>query len=262
MATSAAPIQLAVYGDDLDVLHRLARGVLDIAEANPDIYMPFTSSAMTQPEYRLNIDRRRAQELGLTVQMVSQQAYYALNGGMTRRYYNRPNVRQNSILVRYDEADRGTMQDLSSTYITTKEGQQVPLSTVATMEPQRGPTLIEHVNGKRVVYVNGYYRKNGPASMDLSMAIAMQAGAELDFPPGYGIDSMGDMTDMMIEFSRLLKGLISVSSTALHHLGDPVWLLCAAAGDDAFCAATAWWVYLAHCCCLIILCLPYQFWGL
>ena len=208
MATSAAPIQLAVYGDDLDVLHRLARGVLDIAEANPDVYMPFTSSAMTQPEYRLNIDRRRAQELGLNVQMVSQQAYYALNGGMTRRFYNRPNVRQNSILVRYDEEDRGTLQDLSSTYITTKDGQQVPLSTVATMEPAQGPTLIEHVNGKRVVYVNGYYRKNGPASMDLSMAIAMQAGAELDFPPGYGIDSMGDMTDMMIEFARLLKGLL------------------------------------------------------
>lgn len=208
MATSAAPIQLAVYGDDLDTLHRLAQGVLEIAEVNPDIMMPFTSSALSQPEYQLNIDRRRAQELGLTVQMVSQQAYYALNGGMTRRYYNRPNLRQNSILVRYDEDARGTMQDLSNTYITTKTGQQVPLSTVATLEPHQGPTLIEHVNGKRVVYVNGYYRKNGPASMDLSMAIAMQAGQELDFPPGYGIDSMGDMTDMMIEFARLLKGLL------------------------------------------------------
>jgi HAE1 family hydrophobic/amphiphilic exporter-1 len=44
--------------------------------------------------------------------------------------------------------------------------------------------------------------------MDLSMAITMRAGEELDFPPGYGLDSMGDMTDMMIEFDRLLKGLI------------------------------------------------------
>ena len=208
MATSAAPIQLAVYGPELDTLYRLANGVLQIAEANPDIVTPFTSSSLTQPEYRLNIDRRRAQELGLNVQTVSQQAYYALNGGMTRRYFNRPNLRQNSILVRYDEADRGTAQDLADTYITTQNGQQVPLSTVATLEREVGPTLIEHVNGQRVVYVNGYYRKNGPASMDLSMAIAMQAGAELDFPPGYGIDSMGDMTDMMIEFARLLKGLL------------------------------------------------------
>ena len=92
--------------------------------------------------------------------------------------------------------------------ITTPNGQQVPLSTVATLKREYGATLIEHVNGKRVVYVNGYYRKSSPASMDLSMAIAMRAGEELDFPPGYGLDSMGDMTDMMIEFDRLLKGLI------------------------------------------------------
>lgn len=110
--------------------------------------------------------------------------------------------------MRYEATDRGTFQDLSGAYITTLSGQQVPLNTLATLERQAGPTLIEHVNGKRVVYVNGYYRKNGPASMDLSMAIAMRAGAELEFPPGYGIDSMGDMTDMMIEFSRLLQGLL------------------------------------------------------
>ena len=59
-----------------------------------------------------------------------------------------------------------------------------------------------------MVYVNGYYGKDGRASMDLSMAIAMNAGSKLDFPTGYGIDSMGDMTDMMIEFERLLQGLV------------------------------------------------------
>ena len=34
MATSAAPVQLAVYGDDLDVLHGLADKVLAIAMEN------------------------------------------------------------------------------------------------------------------------------------------------------------------------------------------------------------------------------------
>ncbi len=208
MATSAAPIQLAVYGEDLDVLHRLANGVLGIAEKTPELIMPHTSSAMSQPEYQLKIDRRRAEELGLSVQQIAEQARYALNGGYTRRYYNRPNLRQNNILVRYNEEDRGTQQDLSATYITTADGQQVPLTSVATLEAEKGPTLIEHVNGRRVVYVNGYYRKHGPASMDLSMAITMRAGTELNFPPGYGIDSMGDMTDMMIEFERLLQGLV------------------------------------------------------
>ena len=208
MATSAAPIQIAVYGEDLDVLHRLANQVLELAKDTPGLVMPHNSSTLTQPEFQLNVDRRRAQELGLRIEEVAQQARYALNGGFTRKFYNRPNLRQNSILVRYDERDRGNFQDLAATYITTPNGRQVPLSTVATLERHYGPTLIEHVNGRRVVYVNGYYRKQSPASMDLSMAIAMRAGAELDFPPGYGLDSMGDMTDMMIEFDRLLKGLV------------------------------------------------------
>lgn len=207
MATSAAPVQLAIYGNDLDILHKLANNVLRIAEETPGLMMAHTSAAMTQPELMLNIDRRRAQELGLNVEAIATQARFALNGGMTQRSYNRPNLRQNSILVRYDEVARGTVQDLESTYLTTPNGQQVPLNTFVQLDYRQGPTLIEHVNGKRVVYVNGYYRRQGPASMDLSMAIAMNAGAELEIPPGYGIDSMGDMTDMMTEFTRLLNGL-------------------------------------------------------
>ena len=208
MATSAAPVQLAVYGEDLATIHTLAKDVLRLAEDTPDLRMAHTSAAMTQPEPMLNIDRRRAQELGLTVESIATQARFALNGGMTQRSYNRrPNLRQNSILVRYDETYRGTIQDLEGTYLTTPKGQQVPLNTLVQLDDRQGPTLIEHVNGKRVVYVNGYYRRYGPASMDLSMAIAMRAGAELSIPPGYGIDSMGDMTDMMIEFERLLNGL-------------------------------------------------------
>ncbi|MEH2266576.1 efflux RND transporter permease subunit [Nostoc sp.] len=208
MATSAAPVQLAVYGEDLDILHRLADQVLSIAEKTSGLKMAHTSSTMTQPEYQLKINRQRAMELGLSVTEVTEQARYALQGGYTQQYYNLPNRRLNSILVRYAQKDRGNAQDLGATYLTTKDGKQVPLDTVVTLEHRIGPSLIEHVNGRRVVYVNGFYRQHGPASMDLSMAVAMQAGAELEFPPGYGLDSMGDMTDMMIEFSRLLRGLV------------------------------------------------------
>jgi HAE1 family hydrophobic/amphiphilic exporter-1 len=208
MATSAAPVQLAVYGEDLNILHRLANQVLHIAEKTPGLKMAHTSSTMTQPEYQLKVDRPRAMELGLSVTEIAEQARYALQGGYTQQYYNLPNRRLNSILVRYDQKDRGNAQDLAATYLTTKNGKQVPLDTVVTLEHRNGASLIEHVNGRRVVYVNGFYRQHGPASMDLSMAVAMQAGAELDFPPGYGLDSMGDMTDMMIEFGRLLRGLV------------------------------------------------------
>jgi|GEM_PF-5911674 len=98
MATSAAPVQLAIYGEDLDVLHRLAVQVLQIAEKTPGLKMAHTSSTMTQPEYRLKVNRPRAMELGLSVTDVTEQARYALQGGYTQQYYNLPNRRLNSIL--------------------------------------------------------------------------------------------------------------------------------------------------------------------
>lgn len=69
------------------------------------------------------------------------------------------------------------------------------------------PYLIEHDGLKRSISVLAYYRKNGPPSMDLTMAIIRKASSDLNFPPGYGLEMRGDMTEMMDSFARLLKGL-------------------------------------------------------
>jgi HAE1 family hydrophobic/amphiphilic exporter-1 len=55
--------------------------------------------------------------------------------------------------------------------------------------------------------VLGYYRKGGPPSMELSMDLVMAAHGKLDFPPGYGVELRGDMTQMEESFQRLLRGL-------------------------------------------------------
>ncbi len=60
-----------------------------------------------------------------------------------------------------------------------------------------------------MVSVNGYYRK-GPGdkpSMDVTMDLMMATMAKVNFPPGYGLEARGDMTQMMDSFARLLRGL-------------------------------------------------------
>lgn len=44
--------------------------------------------------------------------------------------------------------------------------------------------------------------------MDLTMDLQMQAQAQLNWPPGYGIEARGDMTQMMDSFRIMLYGLI------------------------------------------------------
>ena len=207
MASSAAPVQVILYGPDLDRLSEMGEQTRSAAEKIPGMYQVTTSWAMTLPERRLVIDRVRAQELGLTVQDVADQAYYALKGGLTNEYYRLPNMRQFTILLRYKGGQRRDDRDLDIMKVVGKNGEIVPLRAMARLEERRSPTLIEHDNFRRVVSVLGYYRKGGPPSMELSMDTVMAARMGLKFPPGYGVELRGDMTQMMESFDRLLRGL-------------------------------------------------------
>jgi HAE1 family hydrophobic/amphiphilic exporter-1 len=86
---------------------------------------------------------------------------------------------------------------------------------MATVERHVAPTAIEHDGLKRVLGVTGYYRLGNLPSMDVVMNLVANAyggnpalGIEkINFPPGYGLEMRGDMTQMMDSFRRLLTGL-------------------------------------------------------
>jgi hydrophobic/amphiphilic exporter-1 (mainly G- bacteria), HAE1 family len=207
MASSAAPIQVIFFGPDLEKLSDMGEQARKLAEDIPGFYQVTTSWSYTLPQLHVVVDRTRAQELGLTVQDVADQAYYALKGGLTNEFYRLDNRRQFTILVRYRGDQRRDRTDLEQVKIVGKKGEVVPLASVARVEERQGPTLIEHDNFRRIASVLGYYRKGGPPSMELSMDLLMAAHGKIDFPPGYGVELRGDMTQMEESFQRLLRGL-------------------------------------------------------
>ena len=241
MATAAAPIHVNIYGPDLNELDRLGRETLDVAEKMPELFQPGSTWTMGLPDLRIKVDPQRAAEVGLAPAAISQQAYYALRGGLTNEFWRMPNQRQNTILVRYEEEDRSRPEDVENLYLTTPDGRQIPLKSVATVERTVAPTAIEHDGLKRVVGVTGYYRIGSLPSMDVVMNLVAYAyggftpppGATTDdrwpttgsvigkggvavpaakiepvnFPPGYGMEMRGDMTQMMDSFRVLISGL-------------------------------------------------------
>jgi hydrophobic/amphiphilic exporter-1 (mainly G- bacteria), HAE1 family len=207
MASSAAPIQVIFFGPDLEKLSGMGEQAHQLADRIPGFAQVSTSWSETLPQLGVVVDRARAQQLGLTVQDVADQAYYALKGGLTNEFYRLDNRRLLTILVRYRGDQRRDRADLEQVKIVGKKGEVVPLASLARVEERRGATLIEHDNFRRVVSVLGFYRKGGPPSMDLSMDLLMAAREKIDFPPGYGVELRGDMTQMEESFQRLLRGL-------------------------------------------------------
>lgn len=207
MASSQAPISILITGPDMNILSRLAEQTADMAKATHGMHQVATDWTLGKPDWEIKVDPRRAQELGLTPSQISDQAYYSITGALTNEYYRLPNIRQRTILVRYDEPQRRGPQDLSLMTITSQDGKQVPLKSVAHLEYRDAPTVIGHDQMRRAITVMGYYRKGEPPSMDVAMDVMMKAMAKLNWPPGYTIEMRGDMTQMMDAFGRLLIGL-------------------------------------------------------
>jgi hydrophobic/amphiphilic exporter-1 (mainly G- bacteria), HAE1 family len=207
MATARAPVDIGVYGTDLERLSEYGQGLLQIAKGIKGLYQPSTSWAMSQPELQITVDRARAAELGLAPEEVGRQAFYALNGGMTMQFFRRENVRQNTILVRYEGDQRGTERDLELATIAASDGRRVPLSSLVTVERRPGPTVIEHDMMRRMISVNGYYRKGDRDEMALAMELQGKAHVQLGLEPGYGTLFRGECTEMMKSLTRLNNGL-------------------------------------------------------
>lgn len=215
MATAAAPIHVNIYGPDLLELNRIGAQVEAVARKMPEMYQPSRTWTMGVPDYRIVVNAQKAQEVGLSPAQISEQAYYAMRGGLTNEFYRQPNLRQDTILVRYDSSQRRTLQDLEQMYVAAPDGRQIPLSSVASVVPAKSPTAIEHDGLRRVIGVTGYYRSGNLPSMDVVMNLVANAYggnkqldiAPVNFPPGYGIEMRGDMTQMMDSFRRMLAGL-------------------------------------------------------
>ena len=215
MATAAAPVHINLTGPDLRTLDRLGQGALGVAQKMPEMVQPGTTWTMKLPDVQIKPIPQKAQEVGLTPDSISEQAYYALSGGLTSEFYRLPNLRQNTIQVRYEESNRATAQNLEDLTITGADGRQIPLKSVATIEHSTAPTVIEHDGLKRVLGVTGYYRNSKLPSMDVVMNLTanIYAGndklkiAPVNFPPGYGMEIRGDMKEMMDSFRRMITGL-------------------------------------------------------
>jgi HAE1 family hydrophobic/amphiphilic exporter-1 len=94
---------------------------------------------------------------------------------LTNEFYRLPNLRQNTILVRYSEEDRRNAQDLESLHLTTPDGRQVPLKSVAAITKESAPSAIEHDGLERVIGVTGYYRHGTLPSMDVAMDLVSKS---------------------------------------------------------------------------------------
>ncbi|MSP02754.1 MAG: efflux RND transporter permease subunit [Acetobacteraceae bacterium] len=161
-------------------------GLLGAANQDPRLNRVFATFTAANPAVWLDIDRDKAQSLGVAVSDVFNTLQTSLGGF----YVNDLNLygRTWQVILQAEAADRADLSALDRIYVRDKQGDMIPLRSVATARYVVGPQVISRFNNYRAVTVNGGPRA-GVSSGDALKAMDQIAARTL--PSGYGYEWSG-----------------------------------------------------------------------
>ncbi len=161
-------------------------GLLAAANQDQRLSRVFATFTATNPSIWLDIDRDKAQALGVAVSDVFNTLQTTLGGF----YVNDLNLygRTWQVILEGDEGDRSDISAIDKVYVRDKAGDMIPLRSVASTSFVVGPRVISRFNNYRAVTVNGGARA-GVSSGDALQAMADISARTL--PRGYGYEWSG-----------------------------------------------------------------------
>ena len=158
-----------------------------IAEANqqPEIASAFSTYAADTPQLHLEIDREKAQVMGVRVADI----FGALQATLGGYYVNDFNLfgRTWQVKVQAEAPYRASVEDVSQIYVRNERGEMVPLSALAQVRLQLGPQAISRYNGFRSATINGSAAPGYSSGEALAAMERISAG----LPSGYGFEWTG-----------------------------------------------------------------------
>lgn len=171
----AAPIEVEVRGYNLGTLREIAADVRTRLRSLPEIGEVEDDRREGNPEVTIQFDRERVARAGLTIGDAAEAVRARVRGEDATEFME--GDREINILVRAQENQRQTLQDLGDLRIETPLGGSLPLSAIATLGFGEGPSEIVRRSGSRVTLVEAR-----PAGQDLAGTITRVEEEMLNIP--------------------------------------------------------------------------------
>jgi hydrophobe/amphiphile efflux-1 (HAE1) family protein len=176
----------ALEGQDPATMGSIASGLIGAANRDSRLARVFTTFTATNPSVYLDIDRAKAQALGLNISDI----FTALQATLGGFYVNNFNLygRTWQVNVQGEASNRSDLSDIWQIYIRNNTNQMVPLRSIAGLKIVTGPQVITRYNNYRSITING-----GPAP-GISSGTALAAMTEISgntLPPGYTFEWTG-----------------------------------------------------------------------
>jgi multidrug efflux pump subunit AcrB len=204
------PINIEITSENLENLVTDANAFKDHLDSMhiPGIEDLKTDFEMNSPEIIVQIDRDRAQRLGLSTGQIGLEIRTALYGKEVSKL--KQDEDEYPIMLRYDKVTRDNINSLVNLEITYRDNsgqlRSIPLSTVATINYTSSYAGIKRLNQKRIITVYSNVL-SGYSANDIVPVINREA-TKFHLHEGTNIKLTGEQEDQAETATFLLKAMI------------------------------------------------------
>ncbi len=138
------PVQFVIQNVNFEKIREVLPKFLDEANRSPVFQGVDADLKFNKPELRVNIDRLKASQLGISIEDVSTTLQLALSN--RRLGYFTKDGKQYQVIGQLARNDRDEPTDLKAVYVRSNTGQSVSLDNIVSFEEETTPPTIYHFN--------------------------------------------------------------------------------------------------------------------
>ncbi|MBN2104656.1 efflux RND transporter permease subunit [bacterium] len=191
-------IDIEIFGHDLEMAKALANEIIPKLDSLDTIVGTELSMKESAPELRVQYDRDRIADFGLSTAQVGQVISSSILGSVVTRYREKGD--EYDIRVQLQKESRSSKNDIENILLMTPTGRQIPLRSVATVTYGQAPIDIDREDQDRKVTISVDVDGNdlrGP------MKDVQKVLKDINIPNDFRIEIGGSAEEMQKSFMYL-----------------------------------------------------------
>lgn len=147
------PLQFVLGGPTYEELADWRDRMLARIEGNPGIFAADSDYQETRPQIRIDIDRARAADLGVSVQEIGRTLETLMGSRRVTTYVE--DGEEYDVVLQADEASRASPTDLTGVYVRSERSRElIPLSNLVTLSELAEPGSFNRFNRLRAITIS------------------------------------------------------------------------------------------------------------
>jgi multidrug efflux pump len=179
-----------VTSESYQNLSATARQFMDEIAKNPGFLSPDIDLRLNKPELKIDVDRAKAADLGVSVEVVARAIETMLGGRNVTRY--KRDAEQFDVVVQTQATGRDTPDDIDKIFVRGRNDAMIPLSTLVKVRESVAPRDLNHFGQRRAVAITSNLAPNYSQGQALAF---LDETAKKVLKPGYSTDLNGSLRE-------------------------------------------------------------------